>query len=128
MSKTFPKCRELPPSTRLEPVVALADAMAVMAVVAIVDVASVVYLDVVATVVSVLAVVSGSCRLTGFDSRRRCFLFLCTAFFFSVWSLFLNTILPFGLFFFILTADPADHALGSIYILSFSPEFYFGKK
>ena len=31
------------------------------------------------------------------------------------------------LFFFILTADPAGHALGSIYILSLSPEFYFGK-
>ena len=28
---------------------------------------------------------------------------------------------------FILTADPAGHALGSIYILSLSPEFYFGK-
>ena len=27
-----------------------------------------------------------------------------------------------------LTADPAGHALGSIYILSLSPEFYFGKK
>ena len=39
----------------------------------------------------------------------RCFLFLCTVFF-SVWSLFLNTIFPFGLFSFILTADPADHA------------------
>ena len=38
-----------------------------------------------------------------------------------------NTILPFGLFSFILTADPADHALGSIYILSSSPESYFGK-
>ena len=49
-------------------------------------------------------------------------------FFFSVWSLFLNTIFPFGFFFFILTADPAGHALGSIYILSFSPEFYFGKR
>ena len=47
--------------------------------------------------------------------------------FFSVWSLFLNTIFPFGLFIFILTADPAGHALGSIYILSLSPEFYFGK-
>ena len=36
-------------------------------------------------------------------------------FFFSpVWSLFFNTIFPFGLFFFILTADPAGHALGSI--------------
>ena len=48
-------------------------------------------------------------------------------FFFPVWSLFFNTIFPFGLFFFILTADPAGHALGSIYILSLSPEFYFGK-
>ena len=47
--------------------------------------------------------------------------------FFSVWSIFFNTIFPFGLFFFILTADPAGHALGSIYILSLSPEFYFGK-
>ena len=47
--------------------------------------------------------------------------------FFSVWSLFFNTIFPLGLFFFILTADPADHEPGSIYILSLSPEFYFGK-
>ena len=47
--------------------------------------------------------------------------------FFSVWSLSFNTIFPFGLFFFILTADPAGHALGSIYILSLSSEFYFGK-
>ena len=47
--------------------------------------------------------------------------------FFSVWSLFFNSIFPFGLFFFILTVDPAGHALGSIYILSWSPEFYFGK-
>ena len=30
-------------------------------------------------------------------------------FFFSVWSLF-NSIFPFGLFFFIFTADPAGHA------------------
>ena len=30
-------------------------------------------------------------------------------------------------FFFILTADPAGYALGSIDILSLSPEFYFGK-
>ena len=29
--------------------------------------------------------------------------------------------------FFILNADPAGHALGSIYIWSLSPEFYFGK-
>ena len=31
--------------------------------------------------------------------------------------LFFNTIFPFGLVFFILTADPAGHALGSRYIL-----------
>ena len=47
--------------------------------------------------------------------------------FFSVCLFFFNTIFPFGLFIFILTADPAGHALGSIYILSVSPEFYFGK-
>ena len=35
-------------------------------------------------------------------------------FFFNVWSLSFNTIFPFGLFFFILTADPAGPALGSI--------------
>ena len=48
------------------------------------------------------------------------FLFVCLVFVF-------NTVFPFGPFSFILTADPADHALGSIYILSLSPEFYFGK-
>ena len=48
-------------------------------------------------------------------------------FFFLFGLFFLNSIFPFGLFFFILTADPAGHALGSIYILSLSPEFYFGK-
>ena len=47
-------------------------------------------------------------------------------FFFCLVSFF-NTIFPFGLFFFILTEDLAGHALGSIYILSLSPEFYFGK-
>ena len=47
--------------------------------------------------------------------------------FFPVSSLFFNTIFPFDLFSFILTADPAGHAFGSIYILSLSPEFYFGK-
>ena len=41
-------------------------------------------------------------------------------FFFSIF----NPIFPFGLFSFIDTADPADHALGSIYV---SLEFYFGK-
>ena len=35
---------------------------------------------------------------------------------FFLFGLFFNTIFPFGLFFFILTADPAGHALGSIYI------------
>ena len=48
-------------------------------------------------------------------------------FFFVLFGLFFNTIFPFGLFFFILTADPAGHALRSIYILSLRPEFYFGK-
>ena len=48
--------------------------------------------------------------------------------FFSLFSLsFFKTIFPFGLFFFVLNADSAGHALGSIYILSLSPEFYFGK-
>ena len=56
------------------------------------------------------------------------FFFLVPFFcFFFLVSLFFNTIFPFGLFSFILTADPAGHALGSIYILSLSPEFYFGK-
>ena len=48
-------------------------------------------------------------------------------FFFPVWSIFFNTIFPFGIFFFMVTADPAGHALGSIYILSLSPEFHFEK-
>ena len=47
-------------------------------------------------------------------------------FFFCLVSLF-NTISPLGVFFCILTADPAVHALRSIYILSLSSEFYFGK-
>ena len=43
-------------------------------------------------------------------------------FFFVLFGLsFFNIIIPFGLFFFILTADPAGHTLGSIYILSLSP-------
>ena len=57
------------------------------------------------------------------DAAVFCFFVL---FFFSVWSLF-YTIFPFGLAFFILTADPTGNALGSIHILSLSPEFYFGK-
>ena len=55
------------------------------------------------------------------------FCFLAVPFCSSVWSLFFNAIFPFGLFSFILTADPAGHALGSIYVLSLSPEFYSGK-
>ena len=35
-------------------------------------------------------------------------------FFFFLFGLFFNTIFPFGLFSFILTADPAGHALGSM--------------
>ena len=56
-----------------------------------------------------------------------CFFAPLFFFFFSVRSLFLNTVFPFGLFSFILTADPAGHALGSIYILSLSPEFILEK-
>ena len=41
------------------------------------------------------------------------FYFLVVPFFFSVWSLFFNTIFPFGPFSFILTAEPTGHALGS---------------
>ena len=48
-------------------------------------------------------------------------------FFFPVLSLFFNTIFFFWPFFFILTADPTGHALESIYILSLSLEFNFGK-
>ena len=39
-------------------------------------------------------------------------------FFFSCLVSFFDTIFPFGLFLFIHNADPAGHALGSIYILS----------
>ena len=58
-------------------------------------------------------VVACTCKTDSFSRRRR-FLFLCIVFFFL-----------FGLF--ILTVDPAGLALGSIYILRLSPEFYFGK-
>ena len=53
-----------------------------------------------------------------------CFL---VPFFFPCLVYFFNTIFSFGLFFFILTADPAGHSLRSIHILSLCPEFYFGK-
>ena len=41
------------------------------------------------------------------------FCFFVPFFFFPVWSLFFTLFFLFGLFFFILTADPAGHALGS---------------
>ena len=62
----------------------------------------------------------------GSTSGDPVFCFFVPFFFFRLVSFF-NSIFPFGLFFFILTADPAGHELGSIYILSLSPEFYFGK-
>ena len=56
------------------------------------------------------------------------FCFFLPFFFFSFCLvLVFNTTFPFGLFSFILIADPADRALGSIYILHLSPEFFFGK-
>ena len=55
------------------------------------------------------------------------FCFFLPFFFFLFGPCFFNTTFPFGLFSFILIADPADRALGSIYILRLSPEFYFGK-
>ena len=54
------------------------------------------------------------------------FFFFCTVFFRLVFVF--NTIFPFGLLFFILTSDPADPVLGSIYILSFSPEYILKKE
>ena len=44
------------------------------------------------------------------------FFFCCC---FCLVSVFFNTMFPFGLFFIILTAEPAGHVPGSIYILSF---------
>ena len=65
-------------------------------------------------------------RLPGSTPGNAVFCLFVPFFFFCLVSFF-NTIFPFGLFSFILTADPAGHALGSIYILSLIPEFYFGK-
>ena len=56
-----------------------------------------------------------------------CFFVPFSFFFFCLVSFFISTIFPFGLVFFILNADPAGQALGSIYILSVSPEYFFGK-
>ena len=62
-----------------------------------------------------------------FFVRFFCFVLFCFVFFFCL-VFFFHTIFPFGHFFFILTADPADHKLGWIYILSSSPELYFGQR
>ena len=47
--------------------------------------------------------------------------------FFFLFGLFLKLFFLLAFFFFVFTADPAGHALESIYILSVSPEF-FGKR
>ena len=65
-------------------------------------------------------------RWTEFYSRRRWFLLLCAVLFFFLFSIFLIHN-PFLLFSFILTAHPADHALGSIYILSLRQRVLFQK-
>ena len=54
-------------------------------------------------------------------------LFSVCLYHFYFFFLFIVLVFPFRLFFFILTTDPAGHALGSIDILSLSPEYYFGK-
>ena len=55
------------------------------------------------------------------------FFFFFALFFFLLVFVF-NTIFPFGLLFFILASDPADPVLGSIYILSLSPEYILKKE
>ena len=47
--------------------------------------------------------------------------------FFLCFVSFFNTIFPFGIFFLYSYCWPFGQALGSIYILSLSPEFYFGE-
>ena len=67
-------------------------------------------------------------RYTGFDSRRRCFLFNFVVpffFFFPVWSLFLT--LFFLLAFFSSHGWPCWSCTWINDILSLSPGFYFGK-
>ena len=59
--------------------------------------------------------------------RLPAFCFFVPFSFFLFGICFFNTTFPFGLSSFTLTADRAGHGLGSIYILSLSPEFYFGK-
>ena len=62
---------------------------------------------------------------TGSTPGDAVFCFLVVPFFLCFVSV-INTIFPFDLFSFILTADPAGHAFGSVYIFSLSPKFYFG--
>ena len=50
------------------------------------------------------------------------------SFFFLFGLSFFNIIFPFGLFFFILTADPAGHTLGSIYIFKLKSGVLFLEK
>ena len=50
------------------------------------------------------------------------------SFFFLFGLSFFNIIFPFGLFFFILTADPAGHTLGSIYIFKLKSGVLFWKR
>ena len=74
------------------------------------------------------AVVKGLLERANPDDAVFCFF---EPFFFSLQSLFFNAIFPFGMFSFInsysVSANPADHALGSLYIFSISPQFYFAK-
>ena len=51
----------------------------------------------------------------------------CTVLFF-LFGPFFNTVFPFGLFFFILTADPAGHALGSSIYLKRKSGVLFWKR
>ena len=55
-------------------------------------------------------------------------LFSVSLYRFFLFGLFFNTIFPFGLFLFILTADPAGTSCTWINIyISLSPDLYFGK-
>ena len=72
--------------------------------------------------------VACTCRLTGFDFRRRCFLFLCTVFF-CLFGLFILTLFFLLALFslFLLLTVLVMHLDQYISNLSLSPEFYFGK-
>ena len=61
------------------------------------------------------------------DTFFSCFCVLFFLFFFFFFFFF-NTVFPFGLFSFILSTDHADHALGSIYILSLTSGVLFLKR